>query len=60
VPGIARTIAEALERRSELQHLGEAARRTVVERMDLNTICLPAQVDLVQRMGALGAMGSST
>lgn len=49
-PGeIARTVAEALERRQELQPLREAARQEVVRRFDLNTVCLPAQLDLVER-----------
>ncbi|HVZ43703.1 MAG TPA: glycosyltransferase [Ramlibacter sp.] len=48
---IARTVADALARREELAPLREAARRTIVERFDLQSICLPRQIDLVLRTG---------
>ena len=47
---IAKTVADALQRRKELQPLRDAARRLIVERFDLNSICLPAQLDLVKRV----------
>lgn len=33
-------------------HLGAAARQSVVERFDLHTVCLPRQLDLVERIAA--------
>ncbi len=33
-------------------HLAEAARRRVVERYDLRTVCLPRQLDMVERLAA--------
>jgi glycosyltransferase involved in cell wall biosynthesis len=33
-------------------HLGEAARRRVVERYDLRTICLPRHLEMVERLAA--------
>jgi glycosyltransferase involved in cell wall biosynthesis len=41
---LADTIADALARRTELEPLRHAARQTVLERYDLNTVCLPAMV----------------
>lgn len=39
--GLADSLAEALDRRGDLQHLRVAARQTVVERYDLRRVCLP-------------------
>ncbi|MBI5278135.1 MAG: glycosyltransferase [Burkholderiales bacterium] len=44
---IAKTVADALQRRKDLQPLRDAARRYVVENLDLQTICLPQQLELV-------------
>jgi glycosyltransferase involved in cell wall biosynthesis len=44
---IAERIAYAVEKGPELQPLREAARKMVVERFDLKTICLPAQQRMV-------------
>ena len=41
---LAHTVADALDRRSSLGALREAARQTVVERYDLHRHCLPAQM----------------
>jgi hypothetical protein len=41
---LADTLADALERRAELQALREAARQTVVPRHDLQRVCLPAML----------------
>lgn len=44
---LARTVADALERRAELAALRSAARQTIVEQYDLRRICLPAQLRFV-------------
>ncbi len=49
---LARRVADALERRAQLQPLRDAARDTVVRRFDLRTHCLPALVGLLEGMGA--------
>lgn len=41
---LADTLADALERQAALQPLREAARQTVVERYDLQRVCLPAML----------------
>jgi hypothetical protein len=40
-------VAEALERRDSLQHLRDAARRTIVERYDMRRHCMPALLRFV-------------
>jgi glycosyltransferase involved in cell wall biosynthesis len=45
---LAATVADALERRAQLRHLGDAARQTIVERYDLRRHCLPALLRFVQ------------
>jgi len=47
---IARSIAAVLADRAGHRPLGEAARRDVVARYDLNSICLPAQLQLVDQL----------
>jgi glycosyltransferase involved in cell wall biosynthesis len=49
---IAATVADALERRAELQPLRDAARQEIVSRFDLKTICLPRQLALVHEVAA--------
>jgi glycosyltransferase involved in cell wall biosynthesis len=49
---LARTTADALERRGELAPLRAAARHTIVERYDLQTKCLPLQVELLEGLAA--------
>lgn len=44
---LAETIADALDRKEELAYLGRAARQTIIDRYDLQRICLPAQLDFV-------------
>jgi glycosyltransferase involved in cell wall biosynthesis len=46
---LAHTVADALARGAELQPLRDAARRYVVDNLDLKTKCLPQQIDLVMR-----------
>ena len=47
---LAERIDYALDHRAELQPLREAARRTVLERYDLWSVCLPAQLRLVEAL----------
>ncbi len=54
---LARSIAAVLADRAGHRPLGEAARRTAVEHYDLRSICLPAQLALVDRL-ASGALPS--
>lgn len=50
-PGaVAATVAHALENRDRLGGLREQARRDVVSRYDLQTVCLPRQLDLVRQV----------
>jgi len=46
---LARAAADALERRSELAPLREAARKTVVENYDLQSHCLPMLITLLEK-----------
>ena len=57
---MAQTIAAVLADPQRFSSLGPAARQTVVERYDLATICLPAQLALVDGLAAgLRQMGKS-
>ncbi|HZR68933.1 MAG TPA: glycosyltransferase family 4 protein [Burkholderiales bacterium] len=47
---IARRVDEVLRDRDRARALGEAARCTALERYDLERVCLPAQVALVERL----------
>ena len=49
VDALADTVADCLARPAQYAHLRAAARQTVVTRYDLNTVCLPAQMRLVER-----------
>jgi glycosyltransferase involved in cell wall biosynthesis len=53
---IARTVADAIERRQELLPLRKAAREHVIRNYDLARVCLPAQLRQLQRM----ARGTAT
>jgi glycosyltransferase involved in cell wall biosynthesis len=48
---LAEALAGALEERSRLDDIRQAARRTVVERFDLTTVCLPRQLEILQASG---------
>ena len=48
---IALTVADALQRRAELIPLRRAARQHIVQGYDLKSRCLPAQVELLRRIG---------
>jgi glycosyltransferase involved in cell wall biosynthesis len=48
----AETIAAVLANPQQFSYLGQAARQTVVERYDLATVCLPAQLALVDELAA--------
>lgn len=47
---LANTIAQAIEQREQLRKLRTAARSHIVANLDLNGICLPAQIDLMSRI----------
>jgi glycosyltransferase involved in cell wall biosynthesis len=59
IEGLAARIDEALQRRSELAPLREAARRTVLERYDLKRICLPRQLQLVDALAGQALAGQA-
>jgi glycosyltransferase involved in cell wall biosynthesis len=48
IDGLASTVCEALARPEQYLHLRQAARRTAVERYDLQTVCMPRQLALMQ------------
>lgn len=52
---LARTIADALARRGQLQHLRDAARQTILARYDLARHCLPALLRFSEDWPAAGA-----
>lgn len=54
---IANTIAMALEKRESLNALREAARQTIVDNYDLNAICLPRQIALLESMMQVARQG---
>lgn len=45
---IAETVIEALAKPEQYQHLKTQARQTIIDRYDLNRICLPQQIALVE------------
>ena len=45
---LAETLAEALEQRARLENIRHAARQSIVERLDLKSICLPRQLALLR------------
>lgn len=49
--GIAETVAKALESPEKYAKLRKNARKTVQEKYDLKRVCLPKQVELVERLG---------
>jgi len=49
--GLVAQVLAVLDDREAGRVLGEAARRTVQERYDLMSICLPAQLRLVEKIG---------
>lgn len=60
VKGLVRKVTHALENRERLVPLRKAARQTILEQYDLNTVCLPKQLQLIEsltgrKLGALPA-----
>jgi len=51
-PAIARAVLGVLADPASHAHLAEAGRRRIVERYDLRTVCLPRQLDMVERLAA--------
>jgi glycosyltransferase involved in cell wall biosynthesis len=56
--GLANTVAGALENPGRLARLRRRARETILARYDLNTVCLPAQMRLIEDMAAGRMPGS--
>jgi glycosyltransferase involved in cell wall biosynthesis len=50
---IADTVADTLERRHELRPLREAARQDMVRGFDLQTICLPRQLEIMKEVAGV-------
>jgi glycosyltransferase involved in cell wall biosynthesis len=55
---LADTVADALAHQEQLRPLREAARQTVVERYDLQSVCLPQMLSWVEARPALAARAS--
>jgi glycosyltransferase involved in cell wall biosynthesis len=51
---LAARVEEAIVRQRELGGLRAAARRTALERYDLKRVCLPAQLELIERLAETG------
>jgi glycosyltransferase involved in cell wall biosynthesis len=54
---LAQQVTDALEKPQDFQHLREAARATIIEKYDLNAICLPSQLALYRRILAGEGLG---
>lgn len=52
VDGLARTVLDGLNQPEKYRPLRQAARQAILERYDLKSICLPAQVRLIQSIHA--------
>ena len=52
--GLAETVSDALARPEHFAPLRAAARETAIARYDLRTICLPRQIELIERLVASG------
>lgn len=50
--GLADTVIDVLSHREKYQKLATAARATAVERYDLATVCLPQQMQLIERLAS--------
>jgi glycosyltransferase involved in cell wall biosynthesis len=50
---LAQRVLSALEKPDDYRHLRQNARAHIVEKYDLNRVCLPAQIDLINRVLAL-------
>ena len=50
VPGLTRLVCEALADRAAFATMREASRRTIVQRYDLKTMCLPRHLELVRNL----------
>jgi hypothetical protein len=57
--GLAEQVAAVLANPASHRPLGQQARRTVVERFDLNAICLPRQLALVDWLAAAGTAAAA-
>lgn len=57
VRALARTVAETLADRSAYDEIRASARRTVVEKYDLATVCLPRHLELIRTLAEGGSAG---
>ena len=51
---LARTVVSVLADRDRYEVLAEAGRMSVIERYDLKTVCLPRQLDMIEKLAAGG------
>jgi glycosyltransferase involved in cell wall biosynthesis len=49
--GLAKTVADVLQRQNELRHIRAAARQTIVDRYDAKRVCVPAHLALLKEFG---------
>jgi glycosyltransferase involved in cell wall biosynthesis len=54
---MAKTIASVLSKPDSYQHLKAAARQTIIEAYDLNTVCLPRQLQMINNLDVGGKTG---
>jgi len=47
---LAKSVCDLLEDTKRREELGRAARQTIIERYDLTTVCLPAQLNLIHEL----------
>jgi glycosyltransferase involved in cell wall biosynthesis len=47
---LAKTVAKVLANPKDYMHLRQSARQTVVDRYDLHSVCLPKQIDMINRL----------
>ena len=46
---ITKTITKVLNNRQKYENIRKNARKTIVEKYDLNNICLPAHIELIKK-----------
>jgi len=51
---LARTVVSVLADRDKYEHLAAAGRQSVIEQYDLKTVCLPRQLDMIEKLAAGG------
>lgn len=53
IQGIADQVVEVLANPTKYQHLRQAARQTIVQHYDLESVCLPQQLELIEKVAKL-------